>query len=146
MNGVVWIGAAPALHEKIFHAFHSSLIGGHSGFPVMYKHICSLFHWVGMKAFIKNVAAVEHGVPLMQPKWDQHHGSTRKASKTWSQDRRWATPSPPKDGQDTPGPREGSGWPPGPTSPRGIAPDKMASTSRSLAGGRTTPGGFVRTE
>ena len=32
----------------------------------------------------------------MQPKWDQHHGPTRKASKTWSQDRRWATPSPPK--------------------------------------------------
>ena len=28
----------------------------------------------------------------------------------------------------------------------GIAPDKMASGSRSPAGGRTTPGGFVRTE
>ena len=43
----------------------------------------------------------------------------------------------------TPG---GSGWPPGPTSPRGIAPNKVASGFRGPAGGRTTPGGFVRTE
>ena len=85
----------------------------------------------------RTIATVEHGVPLMQPKWDQHHGPTRKASKTWSQDRRWATPSPPEDGQDTPGPREGSGWPPGPTSPWGIAPDKVASWSRGPAGGGT---------
>ena len=72
---------------------------------------------------------------------------TRKASKTWSQDRRWATPSPPKeDGQVMPRPREGSGWPPGPTSHLGIALDKVASGFRGPAGGRTTPGGFVRTE
>ena len=37
-------------------------------------------------------------------------GPTRKTSKTWSQDRRWATPSPPKeDGQVLPRPRERSG-------------------------------------
>ena len=51
-----------------------------------------------------------------------------------------------EDGQDTPGPREGSGWPPGPTSPRGIALDKVASGFRGLVGGRTTPGGLIRTE
>ena len=39
------------------------------------------------------VATVEHGVPLMMPKWDQHPWFPRKSSKTRSQDRRWATPS-----------------------------------------------------
>ena len=43
------------------------------------------------------VATVEHGVPLM------------KASKTRSEDRRWATPSPPEDGQGTLGPQKGVG-------------------------------------
>ena len=73
-------------------------------------------------------------------------GPTKKTSKTWTRDRRWATPSPPEDGQDTPGPREGSRWPLGPTSPRGIAPDKVAYWFRGPTGGRTTPGGFVRIE
>ena len=45
-----------------------------------------------------------------------------------------------------PGPRKGSGWPPGPTSLRGNAQDKVAPGFRGPAGGRTTPGGFVRTE
>ena len=35
----------------------------------------------------KSVAKVEHGVSLTMPKWDQHRGPTRKASKTRSQDR-----------------------------------------------------------
>ena len=86
------------------------------------------------------VATVEHGVPLMMPKWDQHRGPTRKVCKTRSQSRRWEAPSPPKDGQDTPGPREGSGWPPGPTSPHDVAPDKVAFGFPCPAGGRTTPG------
>ena len=34
----------------------------------------------------------------------------------------------------------------GPTSPWGVAPEKVASGFRGPAGGRTTPGGFVRTE
>lgn len=29
-------------------------MGGHSGFPVIYKRIHALFSWVGMKQFIKS--------------------------------------------------------------------------------------------
>ena len=92
------------------------------------------------------VATVGHGVPLMMPKWDQHPWSSRKASKTRSQDRRWATPSPYKDVQGTTGPQKGSGLPPGPTSLRGIARDKEVPGFRGSAGGRTTPRGLIRSE
>ena len=34
----------------------------------------------------------------------------------------------------------------GSNSPQGITPDKVASEFRGPAGGRTTPGGFIRTE
>ena len=105
-------------------------------------------HFISFYAFSKTnlVATVEHGVHLMMPKWDQHPGPTREASKTRNQDRRWATPSPHKDVQATSGPRKGSGWPPGPTSLRGIAQDEEAPGFRGPAGGRTAPGGLTRIE
>lgn len=49
----IWLGQDPALHLRIFSAFHDSPLGGHSGFPVTYKRIRSLFKWCGMKLFIK---------------------------------------------------------------------------------------------
>ena len=55
-------------------------------------------------------------------------------------------PISPEDGQGMPGPWKESGWPPDPTSLRGIAQDRGASGFRGHAGGRTTPGGFVRTK
>ena len=67
------------------------------------------------------VATVEHGVPLMMPKWSQHPWFHRKTSKTRSQDWRCAAPSPHEDMYSTPGPWKGSGLPPGPTSLRGVA-------------------------
>ena len=36
-----------------FTAFHASPVGGHSGFPVTYKRIISLFRWQGVQTFIK---------------------------------------------------------------------------------------------
>lgn len=48
------MGQDPALHLRIFQAFHDSPMGGHSGFPVTYRRIKSLFAWTGMKAFIKD--------------------------------------------------------------------------------------------
>lgn len=52
-KGCIWVGEKPNLHNKIFAAFHSNPVGGHSGFPITYKRIHSLFGWVGMKNFIK---------------------------------------------------------------------------------------------
>ena len=49
----IWVGPDADLHLKIFTAFHASPVGGHSGFPVTYKRIISLFRWQGMKTFIK---------------------------------------------------------------------------------------------
>lgn len=49
----IWLGHHPDLHLKIFSAFHDSPLGGHSGFPVTYKRIKSLFKWLGMKTFVK---------------------------------------------------------------------------------------------
>ena len=107
--------------------------------------LCNMYARKGLVQ-VGSVATVEHGVPLMMPKWDQHPRPTKEASKTQSQDWRWATPSPHEDVQGTPEPRKGSGWPPGPTSLWGIAQDKEAPGFRGPAGGRTTPGGLIRTE
>jgi hypothetical protein len=48
-NGRVWVGNNPSLQHKIFLAFHSSSLGGHSGAPVTYKRIKKLFMWPGIK-------------------------------------------------------------------------------------------------
>ena len=48
----IWVGPVPALHQKIFAAFHDSPLGGHSGFPITYKIIHAIFSWHGMKKFI----------------------------------------------------------------------------------------------
>lgn len=52
-KGCIRIGNSTALHHKIVSAFHDSPMGGHSGFPVTYKRIHTLFRWVGMKNIIK---------------------------------------------------------------------------------------------
>jgi hypothetical protein len=52
-KGCIWIGEQKVLQDKIFQAFHDSPIGGHSGFPVTYNRIHSLFKWKGMKSYIK---------------------------------------------------------------------------------------------
>jgi hypothetical protein len=53
VHGKLLIGSDPMLHSRIFMAFHASPMGGHSGFPVTYKRIRSLFRWTGMRSFIK---------------------------------------------------------------------------------------------
>lgn len=52
-KGAIWIGNKLDLHNKIFAAFHDSPVGGHSGFPVTYRRIHSLFRSSGMKKFIR---------------------------------------------------------------------------------------------
>lgn len=52
-KGCIWIGEQPLLHDRIFLELHDNPAGGHSGFPVTYKRVHSLFKWKGMKTYIK---------------------------------------------------------------------------------------------
>lgn len=56
-KGCLWIGNNAVLQQKLFAAFHDSPVVGHSGFPVTYKRIHSLFRWPGMKQFIRDKVA-----------------------------------------------------------------------------------------
>lgn len=49
----IWLGGSPHLQEKIMAAFHTSKIGGHSGFPATYCRLKKLFAWPKMKQQIK---------------------------------------------------------------------------------------------
>lgn len=49
----IWVGNDTELQLQLIAAFHDSPIGGHSGFPVTYRRIVSLFKWTGMKPQIK---------------------------------------------------------------------------------------------
>jgi transposase InsO family protein len=49
----IWVGANPQLQLQIMSALHDALFGGHSGFPVTYRHIKQLFAWKHMKTDIK---------------------------------------------------------------------------------------------
>lgn len=53
LDQCIWVGNKPLLHHKLVSAFHDSALGGHSGFPVTYKHVRQLFRWAGMRGFIK---------------------------------------------------------------------------------------------
>lgn len=54
-KGRIWIGNNIPLQHKIFRAFHSSSVGGHSGAPVTYTHLKQLFVWPGMKKQVKHL-------------------------------------------------------------------------------------------
>jgi hypothetical protein len=41
------------MQQQLIAAFHDSPLGGHSGFPVTYRRLVSLFKWTGMKAAIR---------------------------------------------------------------------------------------------
>jgi hypothetical protein len=48
-KGRIWIGLDIDLQASLIAAFHDSPVGGHSGFPVTYRRLISLFKWPGMK-------------------------------------------------------------------------------------------------
>ena len=50
----IMIGPDVALQKQLISALHDSPQGGHSGFPVTYKRISSLFKWPQMKAMVKD--------------------------------------------------------------------------------------------
>ncbi|XP_020186159.1 uncharacterized protein [Aegilops tauschii subsp. strangulata] len=53
----IWLGGSTALQQRIISAFHDSALGGHSGFPVTYRHVRRLFAWPKMKTHVKQYVA-----------------------------------------------------------------------------------------
>jgi hypothetical protein len=49
----IWVGNDTTMQQQLIAAFHDSPLGGHSGFPVTYRRLVSLFKWTGMKATIR---------------------------------------------------------------------------------------------
>uniref|UniRef100_A0A0A9D2Z3 Integrase catalytic domain-containing protein n=1 Tax=Arundo donax TaxID=35708 RepID=A0A0A9D2Z3_ARUDO len=54
LHDKVWLAGNEQLQLKVLQALHASAIGGHSGFPVIYRRISQLFTWPGMKKQIKH--------------------------------------------------------------------------------------------
>jgi hypothetical protein len=52
----VWIGDNKPLHAQILQALHSSVVGGHSGFPITYRRVKQHFAWSGMKATTRSMS------------------------------------------------------------------------------------------
>jgi hypothetical protein len=50
----IWLGVDPQLHRQVISVFHDSPVGSHSGFPVTYRKLVSLFKWPGMKATVRD--------------------------------------------------------------------------------------------
>jgi len=63
----VWIGADAILQRQIISAFHDSPVGGHSGFPVTYRRLVSLFKWKGMKSAVKEYVRTCHTCQRAKP-------------------------------------------------------------------------------
>lgn len=56
-KGKVWVGNNSNIQQQIISALHDSPLGGHSGFPVTYKRIKSLFSWPHMKLTVQKQLA-----------------------------------------------------------------------------------------
>lgn len=49
----IWIGSNTKLQHRLTTALHTSVVGGHSGFPVTFSKLKKLFVWRGMKSNVK---------------------------------------------------------------------------------------------
>ena len=56
-KGRIWVGPDVILQQRIIMAFHSSPVGGHSGFPATYRRIKPLFAWTGLKSSVHQFVA-----------------------------------------------------------------------------------------
>jgi hypothetical protein len=69
-NGRVWIGSNSALQTKLITAFHSSVVGGHSGADATYQRLKRLFAWTGLKAQV--IDFVKHCDTCQRAKHNNH--------------------------------------------------------------------------
>ena len=56
-KGRIWVGPDVTLQHQIITTFHSSPVGGHSGFPTTYRRIKLLFAWTGLKSSVQQFVA-----------------------------------------------------------------------------------------
>jgi hypothetical protein len=66
-KGRILVGADPELQQRIISAFHDSPQGGHSGFPVTYRRLLSLFSWSGMKRMTREYVHCCHVCQQAKP-------------------------------------------------------------------------------
>jgi hypothetical protein len=66
-KGRIWVGSDPALQQQLISAFHDSPIGGHSGFPVTYRRLLSLFCWPAMKHMVREYVRSCHTCQQAKP-------------------------------------------------------------------------------
>jgi hypothetical protein len=66
-KGRIWVGGDSSLQTCIISAFHDSPLGGHSGFPVTYRRLVSLFSWSGMKTMVREYMRCCHTCQQAKP-------------------------------------------------------------------------------
>jgi hypothetical protein len=52
-KGRIWLGTNSVLQQTVMTTLHDSALGGHSGFPITYRHLKATFAWHGMKKQVK---------------------------------------------------------------------------------------------
>lgn len=57
LRDCIWLGNNQELQTRVISAFHSSTLGGHSGFPVTFNRLKKLFAWHDMKSAVKEFVA-----------------------------------------------------------------------------------------
>jgi hypothetical protein len=68
-KGRIWVGNDNKLQLQIVLAFHDSPQGGHSGFPMTYCHLVSLFSWPFMKSMIRDYVRCCHVCQQAKLEW-----------------------------------------------------------------------------
>lgn len=68
-KGKIWVGNIKSIQNKILQSLHASPIRGHSGFPVTYKRIKTLFAQPSMKSIIHHF--VSHCSTCQQAKHER---------------------------------------------------------------------------
>ena len=66
-DGRIWVGPNEHLQQQLLAAFHDSPQGGHSGFPVTYRHVQTLFKWPRMKSMVREYIKQCHTCQQAKP-------------------------------------------------------------------------------
>jgi hypothetical protein len=73
-RGRIWLGTNKQMHTEVTDALHASPTGGHSGFPVTYRRVKSLFSWPLMKQFIHQYVQECHTYQRAKPECVRYPG------------------------------------------------------------------------
>jgi hypothetical protein len=51
----IWVGNNSALHTNLIAAFHTFVLGGHSGIKATYQRVKKMFSWGGLKQDVNHM-------------------------------------------------------------------------------------------